>query len=117
MNEQGNGAPSITEEYERKALAAFKAWYQRTLPTMWEAADEADPIARETAKGLTTTHVILLLQEQGDYWIQQKPQETYDSDKTGVTIGEIARRHLVRHLERVIQQKGFQVVCTQGQEQ
>jgi hypothetical protein len=32
-----------------------------------------------------------------------------------ITIGDIAHRHLVRHLEQVIQRKGFQAVWEQEQ--
>jgi hypothetical protein len=106
MNEQG-----YTQEYEQKALATFKAWYQKSRPTIKEASQQAYVIARETVGGLTTTQVIHLLEEHSE-WTHQHPQESFDSDKAGLSIGEIARRHLVKHLEHVIQRRGFQVVHT-----
>jgi hypothetical protein len=102
--------PSLTEAYEREVLEAFQIWYwQQTQPTIDEASTQALRIARHTVvRGLTTNQVIVLLQEHSE-WIHQPPQETYQSDKDGgMTIGEVARRHLVKHLQQIIQKKGLQ---------
>lgn len=117
LNNLHQQCPDITAEYEQKVLGAFRAWYRQTQPTIAEASTQARVIARNTVKnGLTTIHIIFLLQEHPD-WTHQKPGEWYDSDKTGITISELARRHLVKHLEEAIQRKGFQAVCGQEQEQ
>lgn len=110
MNGQYEQKPSITEEYEQKALAAWRSWYQRAHPTLSEASGQAAHVARETVGSLTTAQVLHLLQEHPG-WIHLKPRERYDSDKLGfATIGEITRRHVVKYLEQVIQNKGFQAI-------
>jgi hypothetical protein len=115
VNEQHQQSPSITEEYEQKALAAFRTWYQQAYPTISQASAHAYLIARDAVGGLTTTQVVLLLQEHSE-WTHQHPRETFESDRRGISIGEIARRHFVVHLERAIQKKGWHLVCDQGQE-
>ena len=112
MTEQSDTRTSITEEYEQKVLAAFKAWYQREQPTIQNASFHAEVIARDTVGGLTTTQVILLLQEHKG-WIYEKARDR----GCILTVGELARQHLVAHLEQVIQRKGFQTVCAREVEQ
>ena len=107
--------PSLTEEYEQKALAAWKRWYHRAQPTIEDASAQAYVIARDTVGSLTTTQVTLLLQEHSD-WTHRPAQETFDSDKNGVSIGEIARRHFVQYLERTIQSKGLQAACAHDEQ-
>lgn len=106
-NGQKSDAASISEAYERQVLEAFKTWYWQENPTIKEASAQAFIIARDTVNALTATQVICLLQEHSE-WTYQEPQEKYDSDKHGVTIGEIARRHFVKHLEKIIQSKGLE---------
>ena len=118
MSEPSDKRPSITEEYEQRALTAWCSWYCLTQPTIGEASGQVHPIARETVGILVATQVLLLLEEHAD-WIDEQPRQRFDSDKMGfLTIGELARRHLVRHLEQVIQKRGLQALwagCGKGE--
>ena len=108
-------SPGITETYEQNVLEAFKIWYwQQAQPTIDEAATQSDIIARNTVRGLTTDQVRALLEEHSE-WTHQPPSEHSESDKQGITIGEVARRHLVKHLQQVIQKKGLQVASSEVQ--
>ena len=105
--EPRGSVPSITKDYEQRVLHTFAGWYQKENPSLDAAASEAYSIARDTVKGLTATQVVTLLQERPE-WTRQKPEQRYDSDTKGITIGEIARRHFVKYLEHVIQHKRLQ---------
>ncbi len=106
QNQHISQITSLTEDYEQRALDAFRQWYRQTRPTIRDAASHAYLIARETVSSLTPTQVILLLQEHPD-WTHQKPPAIL-SNEVCFTAGEAVRRHLVPHLEEVIQHRGLQ---------
>jgi hypothetical protein len=99
---------SVTARYEQEILRRFRTWYRTTVPrpTISEADAQAYVFTHSGRKGLEVDEVVQLLREHPE-WIHTWAPKC-ESDGTGVSIGELTRRHLSRWLEQCIQRRGLE---------
>ena len=104
MSEQ-NGT-NLTQEYEEKALKAFRLCYQQKCPTLDETSTQVAIIVRDVVKELTLFRVVRLLAEHPDWC---RASVALESNEERISISKVARRLLVSHLTHVIENEGLQI--------
>ncbi len=103
---------TLTVQGEQEALEAFKQWYQREQPTINHASMHVHVIACDVVRGLSAEQCITLLQEHPE-WVQTPVPDTCPSliATKSLRISYLVHELFVKHLEQVIQARGFHFVC------